>query len=103
MSGEFSESRWGVGGGSCGGDEQGRKTESKGKGNKDDGRNSNASLEQRESISVFVLLSPGSLNSQGEGSPVLNLCVCVCVCVCVRVCVRVQAFRGKNTHVCVAR
>ena len=34
----------------------------KGKGNKDDGRNSDASLKPSESISVFVLLSPGSLN-----------------------------------------
>lgn len=34
------------------------------KGNKDDGRNSNASFKQSELISVFVLLSLGSLNSK---------------------------------------
>lgn len=88
MSGGFWESR---GTPPCGGVEKGRKKESKGKRNKDDGRNSNASLEQCESISVFVLLSPGSLNSQGEGSPVLNLRVCASIqrvfCACSRVCV----------------
>lgn len=48
-------------------------------GGKDDRRNSNVSLKQSESISMFVLLSAGSLNS-GERCPGLNLCV--------------QAFRG---------
>lgn len=56
------------------------KKRDKGKGNKDDGRNSNASLKQSESISVFVLLSLGSLNSE-ERQPCVEL---VCV----------QAFRG---------
>lgn len=41
--------------------------ENKGKGNKDDGKNSNASLEQSESISMFVLLSCGSLSSLARG------------------------------------
>lgn len=54
-SGEFQES-----GGLYGGDENGDKK----KGNKDDGRNSNASFKQSELISVFVLLSLGSLNSK---------------------------------------
>lgn len=48
----------------------------KGKGNKDDGRNSNASLKQSKSISMFVLLSLGSLNSEEKGV-LCSTCVCV--------------------------
>lgn len=55
------------------------KKRNKGKGNKDDGRNSNASLKQSESISVFVLLSLGSLNSEERESCVELVCVCVSI------------------------
>lgn len=55
------------------------KERNKGKGNKDGGRNSNASLKQSESISVFVLLSPGSLNSE-EMESWVKLCRCVLTC-----------------------
>lgn len=69
VSGGFWESR-----GLYGRDEKAeRKT--KRKGNKDDRRNSNASLKQSESISMFVLLSAGSLNSEERASCVELVCV----------------------------
>lgn len=45
--------------------------------NKDDPRNSNVSLKQSESISIFALLSTGSLSSEERASCVEPVCVCV--------------------------
>lgn len=94
------------------------KERNKGEGNKDDGRNSNASLKQSESISVFVLLSPGSLNSDScvelvcvqafRGILCMHSCVCVSSLlreealadVCILAGWTVFAFESMSMHAC---